>query len=445
MYGIYDYLDACGYRKDFLLEQREWMILEREQHDADAMRLQGELDRVRQEMAGYLIPEINDEYVTELQHHLDCPGLIEIKSDYERQFDEAENRRIELESLDEIQNYKDRIHFARMAENELRPEYDQLKSSLGVFSDSKWFTKLNQKGYFEQDYQAGFFGRFFDWRSVSFLMADVEKGLGQSFDEPEQLKSQYRDFVSKSEKLFPEFESRTAERERISGLKSEHEMMVSAPERLLAELYRDLGARVIEHIQGSPEQLRLRIASADSGLNEFMKREAGIQKQIEYLRQLSVARIDLKTQEVDLELDKVHRKIHKLQGQAARGKVKRYTEEDIRRMRNVKAEKWQKRRLKTEKLRRRISDFKKYDKGSWEEDYLWWDLITNRSHGDDIYDVHQHRQRYPDWDHRKYKGRLLHDDKDDFEDDGIHFIDDAAEDLASSMAAHDDDGLFDPS
>lgn len=76
MFGISDYLEACNYRKGFLDQQREWLFQERHQYDADAKRLQSELDRVRQEMAGYLIPEVNDEHLAELQKHLECPGLL---------------------------------------------------------------------------------------------------------------------------------------------------------------------------------------------------------------------------------------------------------------------------------------------------------------------------------------------------------------------------------
>jgi len=452
MHGINNYLDACEYRRKFLSDQRDWMILEREQHEAEAVRLQTELDRTRQEMAGYLIPEVNDEYLTDLQESLGCYGLIDIKANYETQFDAAEQRRVELETFDEIQNYQDRIQLARSNESELRPQYESLKSELSAWTMSKWFLKLRSKGYFNQDYQAGFFGRFSDWRSVSFLMADVESKLDCKFDTPDQLKNQYQQLMTQTQDVFPKFEALVAERERIMGLKEEHESVVAAPERLLSELYSELGGHVIEHISPSSRAVRVRIANADAGLNEFLKRESGIQKQIQYLRELSVARIDSRSQEVDLELDKIGRKIYKLEGQQARGKRKRFSNDELARMRNVKAEKWQKRRMKTEKMRRRIAEFKKYDKGSWEDDYLWWDLMSNSAPADDIYEVREHRRNFPDWDHRNYQGEVRNTEpnKDEefansgFQDSSFQILDGAAEDLASSMVSQDDD-LYDPS
>jgi len=124
-----------------------------------------------------------------------------------------------------------------------------------------------------------------------------------------------------------------------------------------------------------------------------------------------------------------------------RGKSKRYSQDDLNRMRTVKVEKWNKRRLKTEKIRRKITDFNKYDDGSVSDDFLWWDLITNRSYGDDIYEVREHRQRFPDWNHRRHRDPW--DDDDDYGNDAI--IDNAADDLVASMAESDDAGLFDAS
>ena len=124
-----------------------------------------------------------------------------------------------------------------------------------------------------------------------------------------------------------------------------------------------------------------------------------------------------------------------------RGKQKFYSQDDIDRMRAVKTEKWAKRRLKTEKIRRKITDFNKYDRGSVTDDFLWWDLITNSSYGDDIYEVREHRQRFPNWNHRQHRDSWHTDDDDDYAN---ALIDDAAGDLSSSMADNDSD-LFDPS
>ncbi len=439
MFGINDYLEACLYRKNFLGQQREWLFQERHQHEANAKRLQAELDRVRQEMAGYLIPEVNDEHLAELQRHLECPGLLDIKNDYEKRFDTAERRRVQLESMDEIQQYDTRIQSARERVGELLPRHNELRSEFMHWSGSRWYAQLDQRGYFEKDYWAGFFTRFWDWRAVSFLMEDLENGPLLSFETPDELKRHYWKLQEEYKVVIPEYDDRAAQRDRILALKTEHQQCVTAPERLLGELYRDLGAAVLDYMNSMPQARREYLASVDSNLNDFMRKELGIKKQIQYLDILAVARIDSSAQQVDLETAKIDQKIHKLETKRRRGKQKFYTQDDIDRMRAVKSEKWAKRKLKTEKMRRKISDFNKYDQGSVTNKFLWWDLITNRSYGDDIYEVREHRQRFPDWNHRQHHDPWVADD-----DHAIAFMDDAAGDLASSMVENDNE-LFDPS
>jgi len=443
MPGISEYLDACNYRSGFLEQQKAWMLTERLEHENDAARLQSELDRVRQEMAGYLIPEITDDYILELEERLSCLGLMEIKQAYGRKFEAAENRQVELESMDEIVNYDSRFQFASQNVEEVRPEYDQALGEIQKWYDSKWFNSLDKNGYFEKDYRAGIFRRFFDWRSVSFLMSHLEKKAGLNFQHPDDLKKHFRAQREKTNKIVERFNERESERNRISGLKNEYEELLSTPERLLADLYRDLGEATIEHLNTCPNQMRLRLASEDKTLNSFLQKNAGLQKQAQYLRELMVARIDSRIQQTDLELDKTDRKIRKLELQRARGKYKRYSDDDLIRMRNVKADKWERRRNKTTKMRKRISDFRKYDRGSCSDDYLWWDLMTNEAPGDDIYEVREHRSRNPDWNFREYNDPW--ESLEPMAEGSSAFYDDAAEDLAASMIASGDDDLFDPS
>jgi len=441
MHGINDYLDACEYRRDFLQGQRQWMVGERDQHVNDAERLQGELDRVRQELAGYLIPEITDDYVEELEVRLSCSTLMPIKREFHQRFEAAERRQVELESMEEIQNFDLMIETANQNIEQVRPEYDRLNQAIGFWQDSKHFSGLNERGFFEPDYTAGFFRRFFDWRAVSLLMTHLSRNANLEFDNPDDLKNHYRDLRQKVNVVTAEFNQRVAERDRIDGLNAEYQDLLSTPERLLAELYRELGAATIEHLQTCPDAMRMRLASEDKHLNAFLQKDAGLQKQAQYLRELMVTRIESNLQQTEMELNKTERKIEKLQMQRMRGKRKFFSDDDIARMRNVKSEKWEKRRLKTEKLRRRISEFDKYDRGSCSEAYLWWDLMTREAPGDDIFEVREHRFRHPNWSYRDYRDPW-HSNQDD---DDVGLFDDAAEDLASSMAADNDAGLFDPS
>jgi hypothetical protein len=446
MSGINEYLEACQYRKGFLEEQQAWLYQERHQYDLDVERLEGELDRVRQEMTGYLLPEVNDTHLGELEDAFGFDGLSLIKSDYDNRFAAAERRRVQLEAMDEVANYEQRILSARRLVDEVLPQRNELRSEFMYWSNSKWYAQLDRRGYFEEDYWPSFFNKFWDWRAVSLLMADIERDveLDAPFEDPEHLKRHYRKLQKEYNEVIPMYQDRVAQRDRIQELKDEHHQCVTAPERLLGELYSELGAKIIDSMRLMPQFQREEIASLDPNLNTFMKKELGLKKQVQYLKELRVSRVDANAQRVEQETQKIDRKIHKLEMKRMRGKHKWYSDDDLERMRNVKAEKWAKRRLKTEKIRRKVSEFNKYDKGSIQEDFLWWDLITNRSYGDDIYEVREHRQRFPDWDHRRHRDPW--DDDDDHDDGPVNaFMDDAADDLVASMADNDDMGLFDAS
>jgi len=284
-----------------------------------------------------------------------------------------------------------------------------------------------------------------DWRDVSFLMSHLSKGAGQDFKTPSQLRQRYRGLREEADSVFAAFNKRTDELKRIVGLKEEYDSLLQAPERLLSDLYRDLGHATMEHPQACPEDLRLDLARGDRNLNAFPRKETGVRKQIQYLRELAVTRIDARIQQLDQEMQKITSKIQKLNLQRRHGKRKVYSKDDIERIRQVKADKWDRRREKTAKMRRRIADFDKYDRGSCASDYLWWDLMTDGSAADDLFEVRDFRQRHPEWNYKTYRDPIESDLSVDAETDAGLF-DEAAEELAASMKSSDDHDLFsDPS
>lgn len=440
MYGIDKYLEACEFRKTFLAGQLGWLREEQSNYTTEAERLEGVSERIRQEMVGYLLPEVNDTHIATLEKRLSYPGLSPIKREYDAKFDEAERRRVELEAMDEVAQYDFRLDQAESDVEDVRPAYEKMTTQVSQWETSKWFNKLKQRGYFEPGYQPGFFRRFFDWRDVSFLMSEIAKKAGHNFEVPQKLTGFYRNLRDEADTVIAAFDKRAGERDRIVGLKSEHTELLNAPNRLLGELFRDLGSATVSHLEACPDDLRLELARGDQNLNAFLRKQIGTEKQIQYLRELSVTRIDSRLQQVDQELTKINQKIQKLEMQRRRGKRKSYSRDDIARMRNVKSEKWERNRLKTIKMRSKISDFNKHDRGSCSSDYLWWDLMTGGARADDIYEVREFRERKPDWDYRSY---------DDHTNVGVTVevgLDDAASDLANSMVGNQDDDLFsDPS
>ena len=157
MYGIRDYIEACQYRRDFLSNQRDWLVKERNQFGQDAERLAGTLERIRQEMIGYLIPEVHDTHLESLESRLSYPGLLPIKKQYDTRFDETEKRRAELAAMSEVEFHDVRLEQATTAVEEIRPAYESSRGDVSLWEDSKWFQKLNKRGYFQRGYAPGFF------------------------------------------------------------------------------------------------------------------------------------------------------------------------------------------------------------------------------------------------------------------------------------------------
>ena len=444
MAGISNYIEACKFRKNFINEQLQWLREEDGKFATDIKRLQDVEQRIRQELIGYLLPEVQDPHLDSLEERLSYSGLRPIKRKYDEAFDAAEKRRVELEAMDEFQHYDFLIDQANQGVEDIRPKYETACQHISLWEGSKWFKQLNQRKYFEQGYVARWWHTFFDWRAISFLMSELSKKAKLKFNNPVSLKQHYRQLRDETNDIVAAYDKRVAERDRIHGIKTEHQELLKAPERLLAELFNELGGAAISHLDACPEDLRIDLARGDKVLNAFLRKQTGVRKQIQYLRELSVTRLKALFQQLKQDLAKTEAKIKKLELQKRRGKRKHYYSTDLQRMRNVKTDKWERRRDKTGRLRNKIAGFEKYDRGSFTSDYLWWDLITGGSAADDIFEVRDFRNRNPEWDRSSYRDPT--EDHATTETTETTGYDDAAEDLAASMLDSHEDHLFvDPS
>jgi hypothetical protein len=442
MTDIVEYLNACRYRQSFLTQQLQLLSDERHRFQEDAERLQGVEQRIRQELIGYLLPEVQDRYLEELEQRLSYSGFLAIKREYDEKFEAAERRRVEIEGMDEYLHYEFLIDQANRKIEEVRPTYESKKAQIGAWESSKWFQRLKRRHYFELDYSAGLWRRFWDWRAVSLLMGHLRKKAQLSFENPTRLKEFYRHLRAETDDVVSVYESRVAERDRIEGIKTEHQELLKAPERLLGELFQALGEAALAHLDACPEDMRVELARNDKVLNGFFRKLTGVRKQVQYLRELPVTRVDSLIQQVKQEIAKLDAKIKKLEMQRRRGKRKRYSHSEIQRMREVKADKWNRRLDKTSRLRGRIAGFDRYDHGSFVRDYLWWDLITNHAMADDIYEVREFREQHPDWDRTRFEDPTMQS----YGMGAAMVYDDVADDLASSMSdAAGADVFSDPS
>ena len=438
MYGIKEYIDACRDRQHFLSSQAAQFEEERRNYHEDAERLEALLDRTRKEMVGYLLPEVDDDALAALEARLSYPGLLPIKRGYEARLAEVQARCNELEAMDEIEFHELKLDQTTKEIEEVRHTYDEYRRKLSVWENSKWFRKLDKRGYFDPDYVPTLINRFFDWRAASFLMSELAGKARLRFSSPQALPVHYRGLKLEAEPVFEVYASRTSARERLVALKAEYDELQKTPERLLSELYGDLGSALLDHLHACPVELRFELARGDPNLSVFLKKEVGVNKQAQYLRELAVTRIDTQVQRLQQELQKLDGKLQKLEWKRRRGRRKQYSATDIQRMRAVKAEKWEKRQKKIRDVRTKIVNFDRYERGSFATDFLWWDLVTRGARGDDIYEAKDFHARHPDWDYKTYR--------DPWEAEPAAeevAIDGAAAALASSMTTPDDEIFHD--
>ncbi len=167
-------------------------------------------------------------------------------------------------------------------------------------------------------------------------------------------------------------------------------------------MYRSLSDAVLDHLDSCPDELRLTLAQGDKYLVTFLKKYAGVSKQLDYLRQLKGSRVERHLRSLEAERQKLERKLRKYQRKPWKPK----SDAELAGLRRLDRDKWARRRQKAAKVRARVADFHKYDKGSFRQDYLWWDVISGHARGDDLYEVRTFYENHPGWDYRAFDDGL---------------------------------------
>ena len=433
MLGMREYTDACYERRQFLAKQQEWLNDEWIKYQDDSEQIRKTRERIRQETIGYLLPEISDSYLQELEKKLSYPSLLKTKNAYDAKFKQVEVRRAELEASDDIKFYDLNLNRIQEVINDLQPAYDSAIDRRKLWEKNPRFKNLSSRGFFSEEGSRGWWNAILNWRDVSLLMGLLRKG-GERYNNPTEVKQQYRLFKDQSEQVVAAYENKVAENNRLVELKKELATLLKQPQQLLADLYQDLGKQILDHLDACPEEVRVKLAEKDPYLDTFFRKSIGTQKQIDYLHELSVTRIDSQREQLNQELIKLDDKIRKLNSQMRRGKRKVFTPEQIAQMRDYKPEKWEKRRAQVGEVRERIHSFDNYNSGSLLERYLWWDLITRGMNGNDVVEVRHFHDTNPGWDYRAHSNLSSSGDND---------FDNAAESLAASMSTPADDAFKD--
>lgn len=434
-YTSRDFLEIAAPRRQFLIEQRDKLQEHTQEFDADIARLGKLHQRTRNELASYLLAEVSDPELGALEERLSYPGLLDIKRGFEEQLAKSEAERQELEATPEIQHHE--FHVSRVNDEmaALREPCQAYRAQRDGWTENQWFAELDARSFFSHDYEPSFFNRFWDWRAVSFLMDEVEDTLDIDLPTPEKVREAWRLFTAEADPVLEAFDDLKRELSELTSLKERHEALLRAPDEIFRDMVGELSRAVLDHLDSCHSSIKSRMARNDNYLVTFFKKESGLSKQLQYLKELKTVRINPLLQSLNLEIDKLQRKIWK-----ARRKYKTYNADSIKKMHNFKEDKWRKRHSKLHKVRDRVSNFKKYQQGDFSSDYLWWDVMTRGAPGDDLYEVRSFRRSNPQWNWRTYEDPW--DDGPAFSSHSSHnegAMDTAAMALADGMHPRDDD------
>lgn len=404
---IGEWLNAARERLAFLEAQADGLKREREEYQAEVERLGTVLERTWQELTGHLLPDVDDDALRALEQRLRYgSGLLPNKRRFDERLERSQQARAELEASDDFRNLE--LYLAQVTDElaELQEAYDALKAELTGWRSCRQYAELEQRGWFSPGYRPdGLLAALRDWRSVSFLMAQLESVFKASrlrLRNPAQVRASYEDLRRRADPVIEAYTDLQRRQTRLGELKARHEELVRAPGVILQELYEALGEALRGHLEACDDELRLALAENDPDLAAYFTKLKGLAKQIDYLKQLSVARIDAHLQKLEEQIARLAQKIRKMEYKRARRKRVTLAASDIERLRDLKANSWQKRRAGLASLRIRVGGFDGYAQGSFLEDYLWWDLLTRGARGDDLYEVRVFHERHPEWDYRSY-------------------------------------------
>ena len=444
--GLTQLIDAVARRRQEFARESSEVAAEKAQYQKAADELEAKRERNGRELAGYLLPDLDDDDLGELERRLRYPVLLAEKRKIEARLAALDDERRDLEAHETwLKRDVLRVDYTTQRE-EIADAVASFERERAVWESSAHFRALEERGWFEPDYDGGLFDWLRDWRACSLLMAELEKGFpDREFPEDEDVKRAWEQLFARSEPVLQLSKDLTRKLEHLDALEERHRYLLGVPDELFQELWRTLAGLVVDHLRQAPDDLLVALGKDDETLATFLKKDVGLKKQAVYLRELVVARIDPYLRQLHAEERKLGAKHDKLRYKRSRGKWVPDVDRATDAARVLPHEKWSARRASFAKTRARLSSFDRYDRGSFVTDYLWWDLITRGASGDDLYEVRVFHEQHPGWSVDGFRDPL---DVSDGGDDRSRAANDLAADasvdaMLASDASHQD--LIDPS
>jgi len=391
------YVSALLERETAYASEAAALKTELERHDDAASRLDGQIERNRREMGGYLVPDIDDETLRGLERRFHYPALMAQKATYVAAITAAETEREALEADETFINREISRIEAQTTMADVGPSYDEVCTLKEPWDAEPRHATLIKGGFYDASPPTGLMRGLSYWRQGSLLMAALEKRQLPRFKDLNDLRGRWTAIMDDYTPLHGAVTSATATLQHMDMLEARHQLLLAEPANQFKACFEAVGRSLVEHLLAIAEDSLVQYARTDPNLASFLKKDAGLRKQVAYLRELAQVRLAPAINALEAESIKAGSKARRVKGKIARGRSVRVSQQDVARTRTFPHEKWQKRRDSYEKTRDRIVTYHDYDRGSFVTEYLWWDVMTRGSRGDDLYEVRTFHERHPDW------------------------------------------------
>jgi hypothetical protein len=392
-----DWVAALRERSQAFAEEAKAVRAEFERHVAEAERFEQQVERNRRELAGYLVPDIDDETLAAIEARFHYPSLLAAKQPFVDAIAAAERDRGLLEADEAFVNRELTRIEAQGTLADIGPSLAGVRAAREPWEADPHHAKLRRLQFYDDRPPGGFFRALSVWRHGSLLMAALEKKQLPRFKDLDDLRGRWRALEDDFTPLAGAEASALQSLAAVDALETRHAELLAEPARQFKACFEALGQALVDHLLALPDDTRIAYAKRDPNLASFLKKDAGLKKQAAYLRELAQTRLAPMLASLEAEAKKSQQKANKVSAKLSRGKRVPVAVGDVIRTRAVPRDKWEKRRASSAKLRDRISDYRDYDQGSFLTTYLWWDTMTHGARADDLYEVRTFRQQHPEW------------------------------------------------
>ncbi|MHC4830568.1 MAG: hypothetical protein ACYTFT_09495 [Planctomycetota bacterium] len=259
--------------------------------------------------------------------------------------------------------------------------------------------RLMATDYGTEDYAVGWWRMTYygDWKAGDEVVEQIQ-AIEPEIETFKAFREKYEDIQAAKATFDAEIEALDAEIRAGEKLEAEHASNLAAIESAAERKLESLRTETLAFLGTiEPSWLASRVAAEnDPDLDLLMKRWAGLAKKEGYLVDLQARYLDEPEQRMTKELNKLRRQIVKYRRPKHHGK--RFDRSSFNKRFKDRSSKYTKHWSSYDKRARAVSTFDRYDLGSLDDDFLWWDAMSDgRLDGSFSEDVTRFREQHPDY------------------------------------------------